>query len=250
MFIKHCSDPIVRQLKCDDVSLPNQERPDIVLKSGNTVFAIEHISIPIITIENGSAARIKDAHSAKTYQKYKIDEENGINKLEGHENEAVSEIESIVNEQLEAEAKFSHSEYIKTCKHLLIDKHNAKAYLDNTSLRFPGADIRVVFMLDIVKPDIFSRGLYYERTDHSKCEFSVRNDYPFTTPFLDILRSVENVNYFFILWHTEKKCSKKDVLCYVLDPHENRALHNGFPIWASFDIKRYPTRKTNLILKK
>lgn len=236
-FVKYCKDPLIHQLSmCEDVSQQNQERPDLVLKNGSTVYAIEQISIPMIRIKSGSAQRIREAQSSITYQEYMIDEKNGIDKLTGHEKEAISAIENIINRQLVAESGFSHTGYIQTCRELLVDKHNAATYRANVLKRFPHAKIYVFFLLDIAAPIIFQKGVLYKHLNSGIIEKSVRKDYPFTKPFLDVLRLIDSVDKILILWHLENRNNKNDVRCYILDPKIDWKKQGIHPIWELFEL--------------
>lgn len=250
-FIDNCNDPLAKHLSsCEDISSQDQERPDIVLTDSQAVYAIEHISIPILKIEDGSAEKIRHADIKKVYNRFQIDEEKGINKLEGHTQEALSGMENIVNKQFEAISNFNYEGFIETCKALL-EKHNAKDYFNNVLKRFHNKPVKVFFLLDFSSPEVFKHGLVYKRVNDTKESFLLRKDFPFTVAFLNALKSTKDVDLFFIVWHPDNSYNKKLTRCYIIDPKEEWKPQR-IPIWKSFrlPIQRQAKLKAKLILEE
>lgn len=251
-FTNNCLDPLAKHLLCcENISLSNQERPDIVLSDSSAIYAIEHISIPMLQIGNGNADRIRQARTKKVYNKYYIDPNEGTNNLEGHEHEVLNSVESIVNEQLGAISDFSYVGFIDTCRNLLY-KHNAQDYVENVSKWFSGKEIKVFFLLDFAYPKVFEKGLLYKRTNKATHEFSVRKDFPFTNDFLNVLYSVQGVNCFFIAWHPENTYDKKQLRCYLIDCiNIDKSLQHIPQVWDSFNlpINRNIKQRVKLVLE-
>ena len=233
-FIKFCSDPMAQELTdAVDVSKKKQERPDIVFRKGDCVFGIEHISIPLLKIENGSADRIKNAHMTRTFNKYRIDD--GVDRLSGKEDVALKEIEKIVNDHEASLSAFSCRDYINNLIELLSD-HNAKSYRQNISCDYPKDKIQILFLLDVAYPDEFSKGLDYRKRGSSKWNVFVRNDYPFTYSFINALSTKQYVDAFCLIWHPTDNYSIKKTKCYVLRHGTDMIKNIKTTIWEEFRL--------------
>lgn len=234
-FWSICRHALVKTLHdCSNVSEPKQERPDFVFVDVKCAYGIEHIHIPICKEGEGDADYVQRARERDTFYRYIVDEEKGINKLEGHEEEARAGIETIVNGKLKAISKTSYDEYMNTCQSLL-KKHNATVYRQNVSERFPTKDCKICFLLDITHPEIV-RELKYRRRGSNHFEQNVRRDYPFTFGFLDILRKNAGVDYYFLIWHPDRTYNPKETRAYLLDSKKNWKEQSLPTIWERFEF--------------
>ncbi len=249
-FIKFCSDPIAQELRdAEDISKEKQERPDIVLRKGDCVFGIEHISIPLLKIENGSAVRIKSAHTTRTYNKYRMDD--GVDRLSGKENVALKEIEKIVNDHEASLSAFSCGVYINNLIELL-SNHDAETYHQNISYDYPNEKNQIIFLLDIAYPDEFSKELEYRKRESSKWDIFVRNDYPFTYSFINALSAKRGVDVFCVVWHPADSHSLKKTKCYVLRNRTDMIKNIKTTIWEEFrlPLKHRLPKTVNLKLEQ
>ena len=248
-FINHCPSPFVRQLKdAEDVSSEKQERPDIVLRNGDSVYGIEHINIPLLMIEDGSSVKIEAAHTAKTFNKYRLDD--GVDRLSGKEELALKEIEKIVNDRESSVSSFSHKNYIENFSRLL-EKHDANLYLKNTAELYPESNTTICFLLDIAYPNEFSKGMEYKkRSDNRWCAF-VRKDYPFTYAFLNLLERKQGVAEFLLIWHPIDDYSDKNTRSYVLHGDSNMIKQVPTAVWEEFRLPliHRVSKRVNLILE-
>ena len=249
-FIKFCSDPITQELtEAEDISKEKQERPDIVLRKGDCIFGIEHISVPLLKIENGDAERIESAHKRRTFNRYRLDD--GVDRLSGKEESALKEIEDIVNARKSSLSTFTHSDYIQNLAELLAN-HDAKIYRQNISSEYPNSKIQILFLLDIAYPDEFSKGLEYRKTDSSTWNIFIRNDYPFTYAFINTLSMKQYVDAFCIIWHPLSNYSSKKSEYYNLQPKTDIFKYINTMIWEEFRLPlkfRLP-KKVKLDLKR
>ena len=249
-FLQYCEKPFAKQLrKCQNISASEQERPDILLANDKTVFGIDHIYLPLCREGDGDADQVQKGREKKTFRKYQIDEENGINKLEGHENEAIGDIEHIVDKKYEAISDFKFDDYIRYCREKM-EKHDALAYRENIRFQYPQKECSICLLLDIPYPFFFKTFEYYHLGNHKRaCGF--RKDYPFTSMFLDVLMKIRGVDKFFLIWHPDRNYKKKETACYILDTSSD--LKTQVPIiWWRFDIPveyKHP-RKVKLLLEK
>lgn len=249
-FLRLCTDPFAKRLKgCQNISEPNQERPDIVLADGDTLFGIECIHIPLCKEGNGDADMVQKAREHTTFKKYQIDEKNGVNKLEGHEHEALREIEFLTDKKLESFRRFQYEEYIDNCAQL-VAKHDAHVYRKNIEDKYQEKKSHICFLLDITRSRIVKEFEYYHFRTHSK-QRGVRKDYPFTNDFLNVLKSTEGVDMFLIIWHLEREFKYTDTRCYVLNMREDMKLQVPM-VWWKFSLPEefYRPWKVRLSLKK
>ena len=248
-FISHCNDPFSRQLRdAVDVSSAKQESPDMIFRNGKMIFGIEHIGFPLLMIGDGSSAKIEADHTAKTFNKYRIDD--GVDRLAGKEKLALKEVEKIVNEHESSVSSFSHRDYIEKCSKLL-DKHDTKSYLENVSKLYPESEKMICLLLDIAYPNEFSKGLEYRRrSDNRWCTFA-RKDYPFTYAFLNLLERKQGVAEFLLIWHPVDDYSDKNTRCYVLHAGSNLIKQSPAAIWEEFRLPLIHriSKSVNLILE-
>lgn len=235
-FFRLCKDPFAKFLsECEDISVENQERPDIVLISGDCIYGIEVISIPLVTENDGDASRIQKARVQRAYNTYGIDVARGINRLSGHEDEALQSVENVINKKLDSIFTFSYQGYINRCRRLLLEKHDPSAYQRNLQKDYPNQENRICLLLDIARPEL-PRELKYWRINRAKSEVSVRSDYPFTYAFVNLLNKLPNTYRVLMIWHPEYEYDGKQTRCYVLNPSSCVADKSIPIIWASFDF--------------
>lgn len=262
-FLKHCVCKLTNYLsQCKDVSSSSQDRPDILLSNGDHMYGIEHISIPLLKIENGNAKRVLGSHENRLYKKYEIDEKSGIDKYSGNEEEAKKGIERLAQEYLDAVRSFTYSEYIENIKKLIY-KHKADEYRKNISAQYPEKPVSLYFLLDIAYPALILKyGLEYQYRGSMKKELSCRKDYPFTEDFEDVLKNKKGVDYFFIIWHPYYTNSLPELngfdeneynesVCYIIDPNLELKKQGINNVWNSFDLnpitKFHRELKLNLV---
>lgn len=247
-FIRLCSDPFAKRLKgCRNISVPDQERPDIVLADEDTVYGIECIHIPLFREGEGDADWVQKAREHTTFKKYQIDDEKGINKLEGHEDEALRDIEYLTDKKLESFRGFEYEKYIENCEKLL-GKHDAFVYRENIESMFPERDYRVCFLLDITYPRIVKEFEYYHLRTRKKQQ-CVRKDYPFTVDFLDALKRTKGVDMFLVIWHLEREYKYADTRCYVINTKND--LKSQVPVvWWKFTLPEVYYRPWRLRLNR
>ena len=235
-FFRLCKDPFARfLLACKDISAKNQDRPDIVLSSGDCIYGIEVISIPLVTENDGDASRIQKARVQRAYNTYGIDVAGGIDRLSGHEDEALQSVENVINKKLDSIFTFSYQKYIDRCRRLLLEKHDPLAYHRNLKKDYPDQENRICLLLDIARPEL-PRELKYWRINSTKAEVSVRNDYPFTYAFTNLLNKLPNTYRVLLLWHPEYEYDCKQTRCYNLNP-SSCITDKSIPfMWASFDF--------------
>lgn len=248
-FIKHANDPLISMLStCEDISSPQQERPDILLKSGNQIYGIEHISIPLIYNNGGNAARVEEAHIDETYNKYSISAEDGMNKLRGREHEALQDLENIINrDKFDVVRNFSHGKYIESCRKLL-EKHHAGEYRKRIETMYPSFNIKLYFLLDIAYTKEFEDPLVYKNLfSNNKNEMHKYKDYPFTFAFCALLAGIKGVDRLFLIWHPYKQYEHKNTKCYVIDTSIDIMKQYKVKIWESFSL--HPKYKNDISVK-
>ncbi len=249
-FLRQCRAPFAKELfEADNISLDKQERPDIVLRKGDCIFGIEHIGIPLLRTKNGNTERIESAHKSDTFNKYRLDD--GVDRLSGKEDDAINEIENIINDRVSSLSEFNHKDYINNLITLL-DNHKAEEYRQNILSKKTGDRIRICFLLDIAYSDEFSKGLEYRKAGSSKWNFFIRNDYPFTFSFLNALCAKQFVDTFCIIWHPISGYLHKKTKCYVLQNGTDMKKSISSMVWDEFrlPLKYRVPKKVNLKLEK
>ena len=185
-FINQCSDSFAKKLsKCQNISELNQERPDVLLTDGQIIYGIDHIYLPIFREGDGDADQVQKGREKTVFREFQIDTEKGINKLEGHEGEAIGKIENIVDKKYLSISNYRFEEYIQYCGDRL-KKHDALVYRENINMQFPEKNCCICYLLDIPHPDIIKTFEYYHLVNHKRIS-GYRKDYPFTKAFLDCL---------------------------------------------------------------
>lgn len=232
-FLKQCGGYFAREISsCEDISFENQERPDFLFRNNNRLWGIEHISVPLLMIGNGNAEYIEESHKCRTFNRYRLDD--GIDRLSGKEDNALSEIENIIKDRMSAVSSFSYNDYISEIEELL-KSHDASVYRNNILKAYPNVTVSICFLLDIAFPREFSSSLEYKKNDAQWNCFS-RRDYPFTYDFLNALQNKQFVDAFCIIWHPVNSYNTNETRCYFLERGTNMAKSLNTAVWNEFRL--------------
>ena len=198
-----------------DISSVNQERPDFICKKDDTILGLEHIEIPLLTIETQNADRLFQGKTRRFYNNWK--DTYNLNY-----EETTKAIEDHINNHLKSYASFSHHSYLETVGRLLgifpdekgKRMHDAKEYLRALREMYPTSACRIGFVLDINYREYDISRFKYMNTPLEPFHTQRCLDYPFTMVFLCLLGFVVDVNEFYVVWHPLDDFDSKNLKVY------------------------------------
>lgn len=220
-----------------DISGNNQERPDFVYKKDDVILGLEHIEIPLLTVETQNADRLFQSKTKRFYNDWKdIYDQNY---------EATTKaIELLINNHLENYASFSHHDYLENVMRLLgifqeKRMHNATEYLKLLREKWPNSLCKIGFVLDINYQEYEISRFRYKASPLDEFHTERRLDFPFTMTFLCLLRFVLDVDVFYIVWHPFNDYKSKNLKVYSVYIDEKRNITENSKIsriWWEFDM--------------
>ena len=176
----------------EDISSPNQERPDFIFRKDNVIEGVEHIEIPILPMSGQNAEHYFKDKALNLYENYKDIYSSCYAKT-------IKAMENHVNENLEAYSEFSHKDFLINSARLLgvgpqkKRKHNATQYIERLKKQFPDCEVKISFVLDIGYSLNDISHFQYKETPLDDFHTQRLLDFPFTYVFVILLMMIKEV---------------------------------------------------------
>ena len=191
----------ILELLCGEVI--EGESPDFIIRNGETTIGVEHFMVDTL-LGNKKAARtrLRQSEIKRTFDKYH-------NNIDENEEEALKEVESIVQADVDAVQNFDYRKFIKEFERISIE-HSDRV---NEYKRLNNEISKILFLIEI--PISNNKMIALNQAYHS-VEIKGRR-FPITTDMLRVLKKVSEMVDYIVISVMHENYKESPYVVYAID---------------------------------